>query len=143
MSATNRTQKKELNDKEEKLANQKNEKRKSNLTLAALTHACPQAAGFLLEKLSSSLDVVTRARRLAPMIGIDQVCYDAAEARHGQIGAALTIWGILEMQDKIQKLGAYFRAITSGKRSATFDPWRLIDRLIATAERNCPRTTAT
>jgi replication initiation protein RepC len=77
------------------------------------------------------------------MIGIDQVCYEAAEAKHSQLGAALTIWGLLEMQHKIQKLGAYFRAITSGKRSATFDPWRLIYRLIAAADRNCPRTTGT
>ena len=133
--------KKELNDKDEKPTTKKVEKPKFDLTLDALTHACPQAAGFLLEKLSSHLDVVTHARRLAPMIGIDQVCYDAAETKHGQLGAALTIWGLLEMQDKIQKLGAYFRAITSGQRSATFDPWRLIDRLMATAEKNCPRTT--
>ena len=133
---------KELNDKEEKSAIRKNEEAKPDFTLAALTDACPQAAGFLLEKLSSPLDVVTHARRLAPMIGIDRVCYNAAEAKHGQLGAALTIWGLLEMQNKIQKLSAYFRAITSGNRSATFDPWSLIERLIATADRNCPRTTS-
>ena len=134
---------KELNDKEEKSAIRKTEEAKPDFTLADLTEACPQAAGFLLEKLSSPLDVVTHARRLAPMIGIDQVCYEAAEAKHGQLGAALTIWGLLEMQNKVQKLGAYFRAITCGKRSTTFDPWRLIYRLITAANRNCPRTTGT
>jgi len=123
---------KEFKDKEQKPTDQKNEKPKSDLTLAALIDACPQAAGFLPEKVNSFLDVVSHARRLAPMMGIGQVCYDAAEAKHGQMGVALTIWGLLEMQHKIQKLGPYFRAITSGKRSATFDPWRLIDRLIAT-----------
>ena len=132
---------KELNDKEEESAIRKTEEPKPDISLADLIEACPQAAGFLLEKLSSPSDVVTHARRLAPMIGIDRVCYEAAEAKHGQLGAALTIWGLLEMQNKIQKLGAYFRAITSGKRSATFDPWRLIYRLIAAADRNCPRTT--
>ena len=134
---------KELNDKEEESAIRKTEEPKPDISLAALIEACPQAAGFLLEKLSSPLDVVTHARRLAPMIGIDRVCYEAAEAKHGQLGAALTIWALLEMQNKIQKLGAYFRAITCGKRSATFDPWRLIHRLITTANRNCPRTTGT
>ena len=134
---------KELNDKKERAPTQQIERPKSELTLDALTRACPQAASFLLEKLSSPMDVLTHARRLAPMMGIDQICYDAAEAKHGPLGAALTIWGLLELQNKIQRLGAYFRAITSGKRSATFDPWRLIDRLIATSQNNCPRTTFT
>lgn len=129
---------KELNDNTE---TPRTETPSTDITLDALTHACPQAAGYLLENLSSPLDVVTHARRLAPMIGINQKCYDAAEARHGQMGAALTIWGLLEMQGKIQRLGAYFRAITSGQRSATFDPCGLIIRLIASANRNCPRTT--
>ncbi|MDO9638240.1 MAG: plasmid replication protein RepC [Pseudotabrizicola sp.] len=130
---------KDLNDKEDLTTERKTTK--SVVTLDALTLACPQATGFLLEKLRSPLDIVSHARRLAPMIGIDQRCYDAAEAKHGPLGAALTIWGLLEMQDKIQRLGGYFRAITSGARSGTFDPWNLIDRLIAKSQ-NCPRTTA-
>ncbi len=109
-----------------------------------LTHACPQAAALLTEEICSERDVVSHARRLAPMIGIDGACYDAAEARHGPVGAALTVWGLLEMLDHVQKPAAYFRAITTGRRAAGFDPAAMIGRLLARARGRdgfCPRTT--
>ena len=77
------------------------------------------------------------------MIGIDRTRYDAAEARHGPFGTAVTIWGMLEMLDCVHKPGAFFRSITGGKRSCTFDPWVLINRLIRKSQRrseNCLRT---
>ncbi|QBJ26458.1 plasmid replication protein RepC [Haematobacter massiliensis] len=114
-----------------------------HITLDDLAEACPQASGFLLEKLRSPWDVIAHAKRLAPMIGIDGSCYDAAEARHGPFGTALTIWGMLESLDRVRRPGAYFRSITSGKRSTTFDPWVLIDRLLKRSHRgnqSCPRT---
>jgi replication initiation protein RepC len=114
-----------------------------NITLNDLAKACPQATGFLLEKLESPWDVVAHSKRLAPMIGINSSCYEAAEARHGPFGTALTIWGLLENLDRVQKPGAYFRSITSGRRSSTFDPWALIARLIRKSQRHaasCPRT---
>jgi replication initiation protein RepC len=114
-----------------------------HITLTDLAEACPQATGFLLEKLQSPWDVVTHAKRLAPMIGIDGSCYDAAEARHGPFGTALTIWGLLETLDRVHKPAAYFRSITSGKRSSTFDPFVLIARLVKKSQRHaasCPRT---
>lgn len=108
-----------------------------------LAHACPQATALLTEDMRSERDVVSHARRLAPMIGIDGACYDAAEARHGPVGAALTVWGLLEMLDRVQKPAAYFRAITTGPRSIGFDPATMIARLLARARRGegfCPRT---
>lgn len=114
-----------------------------NINLDDLAESCPQATGFLLEKLRSPWDVIAHARRLAPMIGVDGPCYEAAEARHGPLGTALTIWGMLESLDRVQRPGAYFRAITSGKRSSMFNPWVLIDRLMRKSQRrkqNCPRT---
>ncbi|MFN3847209.1 MAG: plasmid replication protein RepC [Paracoccaceae bacterium] len=114
-----------------------------NLTLTGLTEACKHAAEYLPEPLQSPMDVITHATRLAPMMGVDRACYEAAVARHGPFGAALTIWGVLEMQGRIRQLGAYFRSITSGTRSSTFCPWQLIDRLAKRSDRlgqNCPRT---
>lgn len=135
--------KKELNDKAEPLETTHASGNSENVTLDDLAEACPQATGYLLEKLRSPWDVIAHAKRLAPMIGIDGPSYEAAEARHGPFGTALTIWGMLESLDRVQRPGAYFRAITSGKRSSTFDPWVLIDRLIRKSHQSdqcCPRT---
>jgi replication initiation protein RepC len=134
---------KELNDQDEPRATTHTPAGGEHITFDDLTEACPQATGFLLEKLRSPWDVIAHAKRLAPMIGIDGSCYDAAEARHGPFGTALTIWGMLESLDRVQRPGAYFRSITSGKRSSTFDPWVLIDRLMRKSQRrdqSCPRT---
>ncbi len=133
----------ELNDKASSQATTHTSTTAQNITLDDLAVACPQASGFLLEKLRSPWDVIAHAKRLAPMIGIDITCYDAAEARHGAFGTALTIWGMLESLDRVQRPGAYFRSITTGKRSSTFDPWILIDRLMRKSRRrnqSCPRT---
>lgn len=113
------------------------------ISLDNLTAACPQATELLPEKMRSPWDVVTHARRLAPMIGIDSSCYDAAEEKHGPYGTALTIWGMLEILQRVHQPGAYFRSITTGRRSSAFDPWLLIDRLLGQSRRqsrNCPRT---
>lgn len=134
---------KELNDNKTTITPTPISQAAENITLDELAEACPQATGFLLEKLRSPWDVVTHARRLAPMIGIDDSCYDAAVTRHGPMGTALTIWGMLENLQRIHKPGAYFRSITSGKRSSTFSPWTLIDHLIRKSRRrdeSCPRT---
>ena len=134
---------KELNDKATSQRKTTSSETTENITLNDLAEACPQATGFLLEKLHSPWDIVAHAKRLAPMIGIDGSCYEAAEARHGQFGTALTIWGLLENLDRVQKPAAYFRSITSGKRSSTFDPWVLIARLVKKSQRHaasCPRT---
>lgn len=101
-----------------------------NLSLNELTTACPEATSFLTAPLSTSIDVINHAKTLAPMIGIDRSCYEAAESRLGEVGTALTIWVLLERQDRISRIGAYFRAITSGKRSHSFDPWSLIHQLV-------------
>ena len=116
------------------------------LSLEDLTQACPEAASFLPEELSSPVDVIAHAKRLAPMIGIDRFCYETAERRLGALGAALTIWGLMERQNRISRFGAYFRSITSGNRSQSFDPWELINQLVKQAScisAHCPRTMPT
>ena len=115
------------------------------LTLEALTDACPEAASFLVETPRTDHDVVVHARRLAPMMGINRSCYESSEKRHGALGTAVAIWGLLEMQSQIRHLGAYFRAVTSGKRASSFCPWRLLAHLSQRRREvfadDCPRTT--
>ena len=104
-----------------------------------LTELCPEASAFCVEKPASLADVVTQARNLAPMMGIDAACHAAAQARKGPVATALTIWVLLQLQPRIRNLGAYFRAVTTGTRSETFCPWAILDRL-ARQNGSCPRT---
>lgn len=100
------------------------------VTLAMLADACPEATSYLETQPQSANDVIDHARRLAPMMGIDRSSYQLAEERLGALGAAVSVWGLMQMQGKIRQIGAYFRSLTSGKRSTGFDPWALVHRLI-------------
>jgi len=125
---------KELIDKESETA---------PLRLTALTEACPEAASYLAEPIASTLAVINHAKRLAPMIGIDKLCYEAAEKAKGALETALSIWVLLELQGQIHRIGAYFRAITQGSRSGSFDARKMIDKFLrqkVQAETHCPRT---
>jgi replication initiation protein RepC len=47
------------------------------------------------------------------------------------VRAAATVWAIMQFHEKIKAVGAYFRAITTGSKSAEFSPEKLIRRLAA------------
>ncbi len=99
------------------------------VTIPELLAACPEAAQFSLRKVESLNDVILHARTLAPMMGIDRNNYEAAQNRLGSVRTAMTIWALMQFHNRIQKVGAYFRAITSGTKSAEFKPEELIRRL--------------
>lgn len=99
------------------------------VSLPHLMNACREAMSYIHQPPTGPSDVICHARTLAPMMGIDRITYHAAEDRLGELGTAVAVWGLLEMQGKIRQLGAYFRAVTSGKRSMAFNPWTLISRL--------------
>lgn len=100
------------------------------ISIGSLVGACKEAASYLQRPAESLSDVIGNARTLAPMMGIDSTTYRAAEDRLGELRTAVTVWGLLQMQGKIRQLGAYFRALTTGKRSAAFDPWAMINTLV-------------
>jgi replication initiation protein RepC len=102
------------------------------ITVPELRRACPEAMEFSLRTIETVQDVITHARTLAPMLGIDSHSYQAAQDRLGALGTAVTVWAMMQFHDKIERSGAYFRAITTGAKSADFDPVRLIRRLGAT-----------
>ena len=99
------------------------------ITIPELLSACPEAAEFSLRKIETEHDVVAHARTLAPMIGISPQSYEAAHERLGALGAAATVWAIMQFHDKIKAVGAYFRSITTGSKSEGFSPEKLIRRL--------------
>ncbi|HHX91260.1 MAG TPA: replication protein C [Paracoccus sp.] len=108
------------------------------LSIADLLTACPEAAQFSLGKITTVPDVIRHADTLAPMIGIDAANYQAARSRLGPLAAALTVWAITESHGRINRIGAYFRAITTGTRSDGFDPFRLISRLARRSAKTQP-----
>ena len=101
------------------------------ITVPELLAACPEAAGFSHENIETIQDVIDHAQTLAPMIGISQPNYEMAQARLGELKTAATVWAILQFHEKITSVGAYFRSITTGTRSAEYSVERLIRRLSA------------
>ncbi len=99
------------------------------ISVRELVEACPEAAQFACEKITTPQDVLSHARTLAPMIGIDSQNYQAAQDRLGPMGAAMTVWAIMQFHDRIRQVGAYFRSITTGAKSSDFDPAKLVRRL--------------
>lgn len=119
----------------------------SGIAVAELLAACPAPAAFAAEPLARPDQVLRHARMLAPMMGIDSASYAGAEARIGPVATALTVWLVLQLGDRVQRVGAYFRAVTSGSRSAGFDPAAVIGRMARRLSADnpprayCPRTT--
>ncbi|WP_050525733.1 plasmid replication protein RepC [Pseudorhodobacter aquimaris] len=105
------------------------DKESTPITITELLTACPEANKFALHRIETAHDVIGHARTLAPMIGITNESYEAAHRRLGPLRAAATVWAILQFHSKIRKVGAYFRAITTGDKSAAFSPEALVRRL--------------
>lgn len=99
------------------------------ITVQELLSACPEAAQYSLRKIETTHDVIAHARTLAPMIGINTQSYDVAQERLGSLRTAATVWAIMQFHEKIKAVGAYFRSITTGSKSAGFSPEKLVRRL--------------
>ncbi|PIL21726.1 hypothetical protein P775_02815 [Puniceibacterium antarcticum] len=100
-----------------------------HISLTELLTTCTEASQYALRKIETVDDVITHARTLAPMIGINRQTYEAAQDRLGPLGTATTVWALMQFHGRIKQVGAYFRSITSGSKSVTFDPTRLVRRL--------------
>jgi replication initiation protein RepC len=112
-------------------------------TLSDLKSACPEAMEYAVNPIETIEDVLAHAQTLAPMLGIDSANYKTAQNHVGPLGAAITVWSILQYHTRIRSVGAYFRSLTSGSKSINFDPFVLIQQLGKQHRtgRNCPRTT--
>lgn len=127
--------KKENTDKKEAQVGLAPPEPAEDISLKDLLTACPEAAEFSMKEIQSFSDVIAHAQTLAPMIGVDRQNYQAAQARLGPLGTAVTIWGLVQGHDRIQRAGAYFKAITTGSRSEGFSPVRLVKRIAMSQER--------
>jgi replication initiation protein RepC len=99
-------------------------------TLTDLKSACPEAMQYAVRPIETIDDVLEHAQTLAPMLGIDNANYKSAQAHVGPLGAAITVWSLLQYHTRIRSVGAYFRSLTSGHKSTNFDPFLLIHQLL-------------
>ncbi|PZQ47512.1 MAG: replication protein C [Rhodovulum sulfidophilum] len=123
------------------------------LSVEQVLEACPDAAAFSPNRPASWRDLIEVGQTLAPMIGVDPRQYDAARRRGGALETALVIWILVSLGERVARPGAYFHALTLGRRSESFDVWRYLARRITHApasarvdpagdpgKANCPRT---
>lgn len=106
---------------------------RNDLSVTDIVSACPEVAEYSLRTIRTETDVIAHARTLAPMIGIDARTYDLACTTLDPLRAALAVWIVVKFHQRVRNAGAYFRAITSGVRSQSFEPYSLIRRLSCAA----------
>ncbi|WP_050525232.1 plasmid replication protein RepC [Pseudorhodobacter ferrugineus] len=116
--------------------------KRTAFTLTDLKSACPEAMQYAVSPIETVEDVLAHAQTLAPMLGIDSANYKTAQAHVGPLGAAITVWSLLQYHNRIRSVGAYFRSLTSGSKSTNFDPFILIQQLRKQHRTawDCPRT---
>lgn len=143
MSATD-SQNVRHHQKSKKELIEKDRPQTTEISIPILLETCPEAAEFAIAPIQTPMDIMDHASTLAPMMGIDRATYSAALRQSGAMPCALTVWLILALGPKVQKAGAYFRALLLGDRRTEFDPWQVILRLHRRGRdwsKNCPRTT--
>lgn len=91
--------------------------------------SCSEAMSFATEPVRSGRDLEALARDLAPMMGIDRACYEAACQRQPWPKVALTVMTILQMGSRIRNMPAYFRSVLLGRRAESFDVLAVLRRL--------------
>ena len=99
--------------------------------LRKIVEGCGEAISFSSEKPRSWDDIVRLATTLAPMMGIDRVLLSTATARAGLERVSLAVLLILEMGAQVKNQRAYFTSLMLGRRAESFDPGRVLNRMLA------------
>lgn len=103
------------------------------MSLDNLLTACPSAKEFALDPIRNWRDAYSHAKILATMMGIDRASLNASIKRLGEINTTKAVFFVLQLQGRVQRMGAYFHSLTSGKHRQGFDPDRSIMGLISHA----------
>lgn len=93
-----------------------------------LTH-CPEAQEFALRPIRTMPDMIRHAQNLAPMLGIAGANYRQAEQAKGEQATAITLWLMMQKQQKISHLARYFQSLLLGRHADSFDPIAMLLRL--------------
>lgn len=93
--------------------------------LRKVVETCTEAIAFADGPVDSWEDIHTLGWLLAPMIGIDKEMMVQAISTHGLSPVTTLVLLLLQKGDTISNIGGYFRSLTLGVGSRTFDPWRM------------------
>lgn len=96
------------------------------LVISDVVEACPEATAFCPGPIRHGQDMIGLSRSLAPMMGIPSTLLRTAEDRVGPLFAAIAVMAILQMQGKIERPAAYFRAVVVKAAPGAFHPGRLV-----------------
>lgn len=108
-----------------------------NTLLSEVRAACPEVSAISVTPNPTWRELVDQAPCVARWLGIDAPIIKCLVDRHGPDKAAVTIFCLLQRQDRIKHPGAYLRSLISGKHAAQFDPLRWL-RQLSTAVKNMP-----
>ncbi len=93
-----------------------------------LTH-CTEAQEFALRPIRTMPEMIRHAQSLAPMLGIASSSYRQAEQEKGAKATAITLWLMMQKQQKISHLARYFQSLLLGRHAQSFDPIAMLHRL--------------
>ena len=102
---------------------------KNTPNLVLLTDTCTEAAVLACDPLQNWDDIARHAKKLAPMMGVQPGTFEAASHKAGREIAAAAIFISLQLSARIRNFAAYFHSITLGKRSSSFNPAQILERL--------------
>lgn len=102
--------------------------KESPADLTDLLQHCSEAQGFAPESIDSEEAMIKHAERLAPMIGIAPDLWHQAKQQQSPRDLGALVWLMIQNLSKIAKPGAYFRAVTIGKKAGSFAPWHWLQR---------------
>lgn len=94
--------------------------------LRKVVETCTEATAFADGPIASWEDIHALGWLLAPMIGIDKEMMVQAVLTHGLSPVTTLVLLLLQKGDTISNIGGYFRSLTLGVGSRTFDPWRML-----------------
>lgn len=105
--------------------------------VADLTTACPEAIVYSPAPLKTWNDIKRHAETLAPMMGIRLSTFAQACERIGAEKAAAAVFIVLQLGERVRNHAAYFHSLTLGRRSSTFQPVALLNRLAMPSRLPC------
>ena len=103
--------------------------RTQSLTLAQAVAACPELKEFSPAPVRDWPDLCRTMGTLRPMLGIDAALWSETEREMGEIGAAITLAGVLQRMGTIRNPGGYLRDLTRKAREGRFSPVPMIEAL--------------
>ena len=103
-----------------------------DLTLEDCLEAASESVAFSPEPVRTWRDLIKLGETLAPMIGIGSELMDHVRRAMGPLGASLSVLCLVQRSDKINRPGAYLRALALKADAGEFS----LNSLVRSAKRS-------